>query len=249
VSTCSGTFRRSTPVILAIDTAASACSVAVGADIVLASETRPMRHGHGEALLPMIDAVMGRAGLSPTALDVVAVSTGPGGFTGIRVGLAAARGIAIAIGAELVGVTSFAAVAAAVAARLSARPMLIVLDSRRAELYVQLFFGSGEMLGNPAAVLPENLAELVAGIIGTAPLLLAGDAVETAALALARHADIELVAGSAPDALGVLAAARRRWLEGTAAVAARPLYIRAPDVTLPKARAAFRVTEKRTAGR
>ena len=80
------------PVVLAFDTAGSACSVAVGRDgDVLAYERREMRHGHAEALLPMIDRVMAAAGLARAPIDLVAVSTGPGGFTGIRAGLAGAR--------------------------------------------------------------------------------------------------------------------------------------------------------------
>jgi tRNA threonylcarbamoyladenosine biosynthesis protein TsaB len=195
-----------------------------------------MRHGHGEALLPMIDTVVREAGLSPAALGVVAVSTGPGGFTGIRVGLAAARGIATAVGVPLIGVSSFAAVAGKIAACPAHRRILIALDSRRAELYVQPLSGAGRPLAPPAAVLPGDLAQFVATTIGAEPLQLAGDAVDIAASALAAHADVEVAAGSVPDALGVLAAARRALREGTDLEPARPLYIRAPDVTLAKMR-------------
>src|SRR5580658_2838696 len=101
--------------VLAFDTAGSACSVAVGdSGTVLAAERRDMRHGHAEALLPMIDRVMAAARLTAANLDAVAVATGPGGFTGIRAGLAAAQGLALAVGARLVGITSFTAVAALV---------------------------------------------------------------------------------------------------------------------------------------
>src|SRR5260221_927840 len=105
------------PTLLAIATAGSACSATVTrGGAVLASERRAMRHGHGEALLPMIDRVMATAGLPAARLDIVAAATGPGGFTGIRVGLAAAHGIALAIGARLIGITRFATVAATAAA-------------------------------------------------------------------------------------------------------------------------------------
>ena len=106
----------SQPLLLAIETAGSGCSAAIlrGAE-TLAAEHRALRHGHAEALLPMIDRVARAAGVEPGALDLVAAATGPGGFTGIRAGLAAAQGIALASGARLVGVTSFAAVAAALA--------------------------------------------------------------------------------------------------------------------------------------
>src|SRR5438552_18511098 len=133
------------PVILAIETAGSRCSVALArGGRLLAAQSQPLRHGHAEALLPMIDRVMTEAGVSPQRLDAIAAATGPGGFTGIRVGLAAAHGIALATGARLVGVTSFAAVAEALRrgaplAAGSGPHLLVALDSRRDDLYVQLF--------------------------------------------------------------------------------------------------------------
>jgi tRNA threonylcarbamoyladenosine biosynthesis protein TsaB len=203
--------------------------VAIGrADLVLAHERQPMRHGHAEALLPMIDRVMDAARLAPADLDIVAVTTGPGGFTGIRAGLAAAHGLALAAGARLVGVTSFAAVAALVAA--SDVRLLVALDSRRADLYVQLFDAAGSPISEPAAVAPEQLAAW----IGVETILVAGDAGEAAA-ALSRHARVETIPGSAPDGLGVLAALRR-WPDRADPTAA-PLYLRAPDVSFPKTRA------------
>jgi tRNA threonylcarbamoyladenosine biosynthesis protein TsaB len=224
---------RRAPVILAFDTAASACSVAVGrSDAMLAHERREMRHGHAEALLPMIDRVMSVAGLTPAAIEIVAVSVGPGGFTGIRAGLAAAQGLALASGARLIGVTSFAAVAA----RLPRgdEPRLVALDSRREDLYVQIFSGGGSaLLGEPAAVPPAELAAFVAATVGNAALCIAGDAADNAAAALAGRGSLTVIAGSVPDALGVLAATT----DGKFAGPARPLYLRPPDVSFPKSRA------------
>ncbi|HWB48807.1 MAG TPA: tRNA (adenosine(37)-N6)-threonylcarbamoyltransferase complex dimerization subunit type 1 TsaB [Stellaceae bacterium] len=223
---------RPAPVVLAFDTAGSACSVAVarGEDL-LAAERREMRHGHAEALLPMIDRVMHAAAVAPPAIDRVAVSTGPGGFTGIRAGLAAAHGLALAAQAGLVGVTSFAAVAALIPRRLNC-PLLIALDSRRDDLYVQLF-REGRPVGEAASVAPEELPRFIDAAIGTAPLQVAGDAAEAAAASLAGCRDVTPVPGSAPDARGVLAAAQ----SGLAA-AARALYLRPPDVSFPKPRQA-----------
>ena len=88
----------------------------------------------------MIERVMQEAGLAPAQLDAVAAAIGPGGFTGIRVGLAAAHGIALAVGGRLVGISSFAAVAARMAdlGPGAYESLLVALDSRRADLYVQL---------------------------------------------------------------------------------------------------------------
>jgi tRNA threonylcarbamoyladenosine biosynthesis protein TsaB len=236
--------------LLAIDTAGSACSVAVGRGIaVLAAECQTMRHGHAEALLPMIDRVTHAAALAPSALDGVTVAVGPGGFTGIRVGLGAAHGIALALKTRLIGVTSFAAVVASLADAAAvpgaAKAVLVALDSRRDDLYVQLFdSATAEPFTAPAAVLPEALADYVAGSAGDVPLLIAGDLADAAAAVLRSHFDIAIAAGSAPDARGVLAAALRQIERDPAGSPARPLYLRPPDVTLPKRRgpvpAAFR---------
>ncbi|HXP03000.1 MAG TPA: tRNA (adenosine(37)-N6)-threonylcarbamoyltransferase complex dimerization subunit type 1 TsaB, partial [Stellaceae bacterium] len=222
------------PVVLAFDTAGSACSVAVGRDgTVLGYERREMRHGHAEALLPMIGRVMTVAGLAATEIDFVAVSTGPGGFTGIRAGLAGAQGLALATGAQLVGVNSFAAVAALVPK--ADAPLLVALDSRRADPYVQLFSPNGEAEGEPAAVPLERLRDFV-GLAIDASLRVAGDAAEAAAMALSGSVSIiEMLPETAPDARGVLVAAFHR-LPAAVESSARPLYLRAPDVSLPKAR-------------
>ena len=213
------------PVVLAFDTAGSACSVAVGCgDAVLAYERRDMRHGHAEALLPMIGRTMRAAGLHPTDICIVAATVGPGGFTGIRAGLAAAHGLALAAKARLAGISGFGAVAALIDAGL---PLVVALDSRRADFYVQRFDEFGDACGEPAAVLPERLA----GWAGADPLAVAGDAAEAAAAMLGRAAT-GVVPNSAPDAKGVLAALRR-WPQKLDPEA-RPLYLRPPDVSFPK---------------
>jgi tRNA threonylcarbamoyl adenosine modification protein YeaZ len=216
--------------VLAFDTAGSACSVAVGcAGAVLADERREMRHGHAEALLPMIDRVVGAAALDPIAIDRIAVSIGPGGFTGIRAGLAAAHGLALAMGATLVGVSSFAAVAAPLPETEAA--LLIALDSRREDPYVQLFLG-GIPHGEAAAMPPDDLVRFVDAAIGERPLRVAGDAAEVAAAALGGRLGVMLIPDSAPGAPGVLAAAERPAL----VTQPRALYLRAPDVSFPKRR-------------
>jgi tRNA threonylcarbamoyladenosine biosynthesis protein TsaB len=138
--------------------------------------------------------------------------------------------LALAARARLVGVTSLAAVAALVPEGDGA--ILIALDSRREDFYVQMFSEDGSPLGAPAAILPEELPRWVAAPIGARTLRIAGDAAESAAAALAGCVGVTLVPGSAPDALGVLAGARRGGFDAPA----RPLYLRPPDVSFPKAR-------------
>ncbi|HEY1799183.1 MAG TPA: tRNA (adenosine(37)-N6)-threonylcarbamoyltransferase complex dimerization subunit type 1 TsaB [Stellaceae bacterium] len=214
--------------ILALDTAGSACSVAIGdGDRPVVTHRQEMRHGHAEALMPMVDDAMREAGLTAHELDAVAVSLGPGGFTGIRVGLAAAHGIALAANARLVGVSSFAAVAA-----LLEGQVLVALDSRRADLYVQLCSPDGE----PDAVIPDRLGNWLAGRGISGPIEIAGDATGAAAAALAGRA--RPLPGTAPDARGVLTAARRIVAGDAAPTLPRALYLRPPDVTFAASGAA-----------
>jgi len=225
----------SQPVVLAFDSAGSACSVAVAVgDTILCAERILTVHGQAEALLPMVDAAMRKAAVPPAGLDLIATTVGPGSFTGIRVGLAAARGIALATRAQLIGVTGFEAVAASLAPPNPDRSLfhLITLESRREDLYVQLFDHLCGPLGEPAAVMPAVLGETVNGAIGTARLLITGDAAQRAALALSDRPHTFVLEGAAPDAVGVLRAALCRWRLRELGDLARPLYLRPPDVTL-----------------
>jgi tRNA threonylcarbamoyladenosine biosynthesis protein TsaB len=196
-------------------------------------------HGQAESLLPMVDTVMRKARLSASVLDIIGTSIGPGSFTGVRVGLAAAHGIALATRARLIGVTGFEAVAASVAP--SAQDggsgfLLVALESRRADLYVQLFDRIHGPLRDPAAVMPAALDEILYGFIGSAPLLVAGDAAHRAANVLSRRLGTRVAEGSAPDATGVLQAVLSRWRTGEQGAKPLPLYLRPPDVTFSDAR-------------
>ena len=229
------------PIVLAIETTGSRCSVAVAhGDTVLARESRPLRHGHGEALMPMLDRVMAEVALSPRDLGIVAVATGPGGFTGIRVGLAAAQGIVLATRARLIGVSGFAAVAHALRRdppKRSGGVLLVALDSRREDLYVQLFAQDFTTPLVPAAAeLPDRLAAYLGAASAYPLLLIAGDAAEPAAAALQARMELDIVPCSAPDALGVIAAAMGAVRSGRADEPVRPLYLRPPDAMVPTPR-------------
>jgi tRNA threonylcarbamoyladenosine biosynthesis protein TsaB len=206
--------------------------------MVVAEERIDTMHGQAEAMLPLVDRTMRQAGQVPVALDLVVATVGPGSFTGIRVGLAAARGIALATGARLLGVTSFDAVAAGAALSDCSDTcfLLIALESRREDLYVQFFDPHGDPLCEPAAIMPSMLGEAVAATVGRRPLLIAGDAAQRASAALAQRPDTAIRAGSAPGAVGTLRAGLRQLRLGKAADAPRPLYLRPPDVTLPEDR-------------
>lgn len=230
------TRKGSQQVVLALDAAGLACSVAVGlGERVLVQERIDTTYGQAEALLPLVDRAMRRAGQVPTALGLVVVTVGPGSFTGIRVGLAAATGIALATGARLIGVTSFDAVAVRAFKSDCVEPpfRLIALESRREDLYVQFFDRHGEPLCEPAEIMPSALCDAIDAIIGRMPLLIAGDAARRAGASVAQRPDTGVLKDSAPGAAGALQAGLRLLRLGKPAGIPRPLYLRPPDVTLP----------------
>jgi tRNA threonylcarbamoyladenosine biosynthesis protein TsaB len=108
-----------------------------------------MTRGHAEALMPLIAAVMSEADMEFGELDRVAVTVGPGSFTGLRVGVAAARGIALATGKPAVGLTTLAALAAPLFAADEGKPVLAVIDARHDRVYMQLFGPGGRSLVAP----------------------------------------------------------------------------------------------------
>src|ERR1700688_544047 len=138
--------------VLAIDTALEACSAAVldtEQGGILASESIPMVRGHAEALLPLVSRVMSEAAMEFGALDRIAVTVGPGSFTGLRVGVSAARGIAVAAGKPAVGLTTLAAFAAPYIAADDVTALLTAIDARNEQVYMQLFRPAGRTLIQP----------------------------------------------------------------------------------------------------
>lgn len=234
--------------ILALDAAGAACSCAVWRDGGIASKSyEEMSRGQSERLVPMADDVMARAGLDYGALDAIAVTLGPGGFTGVRIGLATARAFALALKIPIMGVTNFEAVAAPVTPMASAgRSLAVVLEAKRADLYVQAFSveerpdsnavlpGRLEHLSGPAAVLPDELD----AFLPDGPLLLAGDASQAAGAALRTAGRSVAFAQSKDfaDAVFVAALAAVQDLPDEKVPGPAPLYLRAPDVTLPGGR-------------
>jgi tRNA threonylcarbamoyladenosine biosynthesis protein TsaB len=212
--------------ILAFDCATGHLSVAVAVDgSVAARHDEPAARGQGERLLPAIQATLAAARLGFADLDRIAVTVGPGHFTGLRVGLAAARGFRVATGLPVIGVTTLEALAHAVApAERAGRPVLAAVDSKRAEPYFQLFDADLAPLGPPVATTPQDFAASLA----LRALTLAGDEAVRAALA-AHGIDVTATAIRHPDAavVAALAAAREHG------EALTPFYLHPAAVTHP----------------
>lgn len=226
--------------ILAIDTALDACAAAVldtDAGEFLAQESLLMKRGHAEALMPMIARVMQSADLAFTSLDRIAVTVGPGSFTGLRVGISAARGLALAAKRPAVGLTTLSAYAAAVVSQNRPAPVISAIDARHDHVYFQIVAGDGSQLVRPCvAPIDEAIAASQFGaphLVGNAAGILADRWPENGVQPVAVDAQ------PAPD-IGWVA-----WLGAAAdpgATPARPFYLKAPDAkpaaTPPLAQAA-----------
>ncbi len=228
--------QRSARTLLAFDAAGRSCSAAVLREgQVLAEKLEAMTRGQAERLVPMIEEVLGEAGVSHGALDALAVTIGPGAFTGVRIGLAAARGYALALGIPQIGVTTFEAVAeATTASEREGQNLLVLLDSKRADLYAQLFDAGLTPLGAPFTAEPSALP---GRLEASEALLLAGDGVEQALPALAGFDCRIAEAGALLTASCLARVAARKPLPAAGSPPPAPLYLRPPDVTFPKSQA------------
>ncbi len=206
-------------VILALDSAGAGCNVCVWCDgHVLAQAAERMDRGQDQRLMPLILDVMQKAGMDFAELDRIAVTRGPGSFTGLRIGLAAARGIGLAARKPVVGIDRFS-----IYRRLVPTPnnnLLVAIDSRRRELFCRLYPKDGAAPQDLQLSTDEtdDFAARTGETIITGDIEISGtfyQAVKnfeaTACASLAAEADIEK-----PEFLP------------------RPLYIRPPDVTFPK---------------
>jgi tRNA threonylcarbamoyl adenosine modification protein YeaZ len=212
--------------VLAIDTALAACSAAVldTEHGVIASESQLMTRGHAEALMPLVARVMKESGLGFAEMDRVAVTTGPGSFTGLRVGIAAARGIALAAARPAVGLSTLSAYAAPHLAGNDGVPVIVAIDARHDQIYFQVFAPGGRNPSTPRlAALSEAVraaAQTSACIVGSAALLVA------AGLSANDRRPAKIDARPAPDIV---------WVARMGAVVPPdqsppiPQYLRAPD--------------------
>lgn len=205
-------------IVLGFDTCLNACSVAVlDGDRVLAHAAEAMARGHQERLAPMAQAAMADAGLDFGRLHRIGVTVGPGSFTGLRVGVAFAKGLASALGISAAGIGTLEALAAEAPGLVAA-----VIDARREQVYLQVFEDGHALMAPdvlPIGTAAARLAEIAAGrpltLVGSGAALLASDAdvILNPEGCDARHV-ARLAAAKTPSPL-------------------QPLYLRAPDAKLP----------------
>lgn len=150
--------------LLAVDTAAEICAACVhdtARGVVVGERSIDIGKGHAEHLMDVIEGALDAAGIGYSGIDRLAVSVGPGSFTGVRVGVAAVRGLALALGVPAIGVTTLEAIAAETAGKAPGRPVLVAIDARRGEVYAQLFDAAGRPVGLPAAMQPADAGALI----------------------------------------------------------------------------------------
>lgn len=213
--------------VLAIDTALTACSVAVlngESDTIVAGDSVYMERGHAEALVPIVEQVMRDAGLDFPELDRIVATVGPGSFTGLRVGLSAARGFALAARRPVVGVTTLAALAAPFLAMDDSLPVVSAIDARHDHVFLQMFGTGGRTLIAPRVMAAKDAARSVA--IGAVRIVGSG---------AAQVAEMWPPGETSPVAVEVMAAPDVAWVARLGAAAdpsqaePRPLYLKAPD--------------------
>ncbi len=213
--------------ILAIDTAlpaVSACVLTEGATAAESEETLGMERGHAEALIPLIDRVVSRVDGGFSMLDRIAVTVGPGSFTGLRVGIAAARAIALACSIPAVGVSTLAALAAPLILDEASGTVVVAVDARHGHVYFAAFRADGAIQLMPRFASKEDAIRA----IGEGPLRLAGSGAPLLAIEAWHRGLVAEIVGDriTPDIAYV---ARLGLLADPASAPPRPLYLKAPD--------------------
>jgi len=216
--------------VLAIDTSLPAVSICIydgDAQQAVVRETLPMQKGHAEALMPMIERLAARSPGGLGSLDRVAVTVGPGSFTGIRIGVAAARGIALACGIEAVGVSTLAALATPLLFADDERIVVAAIDALHGNVYLSAYGCSGRVLSSPRLISLSDACRLLAA--GKVIAVGGGaDALRDAA----RKSGQEILVAEREPWPDIVAVAKLGAIADPQTAPARPVYLKAPDVTL-----------------
>lgn len=206
-------------IVLAMDTAGPDCSAALydsNSDEILAEVTENIGRGHAERLMAVVDLTLAKAGLALSAVERLAITIGPGSFTGIRVGVAAARGFALSLEVPAIGVSTLAVLAAHKRGEASDQPVLAVMDAKRGEVYAQSFGADGTAQSEPTVLPVAEAAAFAADFSGT---------VTGSAAPLLRGEDLSGEPDRFPISIVARLAARAEPDGGSPS----PLYLRGPD--------------------
>jgi tRNA threonylcarbamoyladenosine biosynthesis protein TsaB len=208
-------------IVLAVDTAHAACSACIldsATGTVLACASEPMQQGHAERLAPMVDELLREAGLTFPDIDRLAACSGPGTFTGVRIGLAFVRGLALVLEVPVVGVTSLQALAQDHCSDNVKAPFWVVQDARRSQVYLQPFDASGNPLSDAEVLDVTDATQRFVDFAGTITGSGAG-LVEVPAATIITTSGI-------PDIASV---ARLAAIANPGDAPAAPFYLRGPD--------------------
>ena len=215
--------------ILALDTSMGACSAALitrdGVRRRIFARAETMARGHAEALMPMVAGIMDESGTAFAALDRIAATTGPGSFTGVRIAISAARGLALVTQAKLFGSDSLTVMAkeAHDLGVTRGAPFAVAVDARRGMLYLGLYDANARRRDGPLLIAPDDAANLLSGgliAVGSGAARLAEAAHASGLSVEARLTDLE------PNAAALAALAEA---SGETVPTLRPLYLRPPD--------------------
>ncbi|TNI99689.1 tRNA (adenosine(37)-N6)-threonylcarbamoyltransferase complex dimerization subunit type 1 TsaB [Aeromonas veronii] len=216
--------------ILAVDTATEACSAALLVGDKLFSRWEEAPRDHTRKILPMVQAVLEDAGISLSDLDAIAFGRGPGSFTGVRIGISVAQGLAFGAGVPLIGISTLAAMAQGAYRLDGAQQVLTAIDARMNEVYFgryELIDGRMQLVGDEVVSEPAALVDVRGKLAG--PVTCVGTGFETYGETLSGLAD-ELAESQVrfPAAEDMLPLARAAWLAGEAVPVeqATPVYLR-----------------------
>lgn len=216
--------------ILAVDTATEACSAALLVGDTLFSRWEEAPRDHTRKILPMVQAVLDDAGISLSDLDAIAFGRGPGSFTGVRIGISVAQGLAFGVGVPLIGISTLAAMAQGAYRLDGAEQVLTAIDARMNEVYFgryELIDGRMQLVGDEVVSDPAALVDARGKQAG--PVTCVGTGFETYGETLSALAD-ELAVSQVrfPAAEDMLPLARAAWLAGEAVPVeqATPVYLR-----------------------
>ena len=219
--------------ILAFDTSMAACSVCVyDADrgLVIVANQQFMDRGQAEALAPMVQDTVKMAGVAFADLSRIAVTTGPGTFTGVRIGLALARGLGLSLGVPVIGINSLAAIAAN--EKSKDMPIAVAVDARAAEIYYAAYDQSGHEVTAPVVV---ALAE-AHKFMPSHPVRIVGTAADLLLNRMDDHRNVRSNAGDLPIAENFV---RLAATMPALSLPPEPIYLRAPDVKPQAAKISF----------